>query len=651
MSSNVLNISLDLGSDTLKIAFAYKSEVGVEFGKFASAGKPEQLALPAVAYYDTESGKWLYADQVDRFGGENFTTVVKIKSLVSMLTMCNERAVWERNKNYYYCGHEFPKFYFPVRRKALDNFDKMVRDGRTFTVEAATPQSVCGAFFEYAHQLVEYRIRELSEATGIEFSDYRIALVHPARVGEEYLKELEKLIANAFGRSPCKVLNINKVLAQYALYRNDVSEGEQFLVFDMGEEDISVVRAEIRGGQAIIDGVEGHNLPADIGGIDVDESIVRYLEYVLEGRETVGTPPSGEEGHIAESSVYEKQYLLMKDVKKAKVIFSRASAAQIFEHGVPITFHRDVLIQRRLTAAESALSIGVTKKAGIAKKILDYIVEELNRPLNRDVQKIFVSGGLASTYALIDFIRSELRMMGCPAMLYTFTDKRADSAFDIQPHEGSVFAAAVGGAIVALLNIEIKTVLSLSYGTWSTYEDPYSNERRKTLSLFVDRGVPLRQEGNVFANTFNLEGKGIEGEEMYSTIVTRADIHNVFTRYGRASAWNFSADGRVIIGNQGDPIRAQAEADIDLRTVSGGRNSRIIFVYNGSEITLAPGVVLVAREGIRVDKNGHVEPFIENVSSNRIVGIVYPNGARVQVPLNFIQTILVGVGGWETANQ
>ena len=55
-----LNVCLDLGSDVLKTAFAYKSENDVVFGKFSKDNLFTQIAIPAVAFYDKNTNKWVY---------------------------------------------------------------------------------------------------------------------------------------------------------------------------------------------------------------------------------------------------------------------------------------------------------------------------------------------------------------------------------------------------------------------------------------------------------------------------------------------------------------------------------------------------------------------------------------------------------------
>lgn len=606
-----LHIGLDLGGDTLKIAFAYEDRGFIRYGKFSNKSRLTQIAFPALAYYDQANAKWFFGDQIGK-QSESFITIVKIKNLISLLSINSDRNVWERNKAYYYNGDQFPKFNFPARRKIFDNYQEMIESGRTFAVEGCTPQSVCEDFFDYAKSLVEERKKELESYTNLTFNEIKVAVVHPSSVGDEYVHELSMLIEKSFGSMPTKILSTNKALAMNAIHRNMVAPNEDFLVFDMGEEDIAVVRAGILKGNVIIDGVEGHSDPLPIGGIDVDEAIITYLEKSISERETLGSPSCGQEGHICESGVYGKQYLLMKDIKKAKVIFSKNVDGEYFPNGVPVTFCWDLCIQRRITKEDLRKSIGVTDKTGVAQQIVDYIIGELKLPINHDIRKIFISGGLTETYSLLEYIKQELSALPNHVEVCTFDDNRnIGNDFTILSYEDSVFAPSVGGAIVSLKNIDIKTVTSLSYATW-VYD---SNV--KVLDIFVDRGTPI-EAGDVFTTTINLRGWGVPSdEEMYSTYVTREKIKQ--NRYN--GKWSFSQGGQVIIGEPGSASRMKACSDIGLHVVTGGKRGQIYFKYRGRRVYVSRDYKIVAEEGIRVDKNGRATPIIRNVSPDSYVMI------------------------------
>ena len=76
-----LNICFDLGSDTLKVVYAYKdSAKNVHCGKLNSKAI-NQSAIPAAAFYDEDDKKWIFGNEIDDSSNESFITVVKIKFL------------------------------------------------------------------------------------------------------------------------------------------------------------------------------------------------------------------------------------------------------------------------------------------------------------------------------------------------------------------------------------------------------------------------------------------------------------------------------------------------------------------------------------------------------------------------------------------
>lgn len=642
-----LSIGIDLGSDTIKIAFAYKTGTSIAYGKFD--GKPvlTQVALPAIAYYDVLKKVWLFGDQVGKGATTNFVTVVKIKSLISLLSKVNNGAntnatnqqISKANAWYYSNEEHFPKFFFPTRRKMLENFSEMVEQKNTFVAKGYTPKKVSEMFFSYIEKIISERITELESVTGKKFDDYKIALVHPMSVGEEYVSGLTEIIQKVFGKTPHKILSSNKALAIFAEHRKVINGKDDFLVFDMAEEDISVARIGVKNGTIIIDGQDGHNEPLSIGGADVDEAIVRHLEKSIEERETIGTPPFGSTGHISENGIYGKQYLLMKDIKKAKVIFSKPSAVKKFKNGIPVTLSWDLYIQRFLTKEDVKESIGVQSDSGIAKSILDYILEELDRPLNNDVKKVFISGGLTETYSLLDYLTKKLKKHKKDVEVITFDDfNDNEDGFSIRSFEDSVFAPAVGGAISSLTNKEIKIVLSLSYATWAT--PPGDNI--KILQIFANRGEDIGG-GRDFTVSLALRGKGVTNdEELFSTFITTEDV--IYQRY---PCHYLKSD--LVVGNPGSEERRVAIKAIDLKTVSGGRKGFLCPTYKGNAVTIANGYRIDFREGIRVDKNGRAHPIVENTSAYGEVITIIDGGASRRVLARDIE-ILTNLTDFDTSN-
>ena len=367
-----LNIGIDLGSDSLKIAFAYSGSKfkfksgSFRYGKFESDSENIRVALPALAYYDDDKEAWIFGDDVEKKSASSFVKVIKLKSLLSLLIPGNDLDANISNKTLYEKGNHFPKFFFPTRRGMDENFQHAVNEGRTFTVPGCTPKMLLEQFFKgYVYGIVKKNVELLAQEHGIDVSmnDLRTTVVHPPKVGDAYVAELRRLVAIAFGREPYKALSTVKALALYAFRKEMIKEGEEALLFDMGEEDISVAKAFMNGSQVLIEGAEGHNEPLALGGVDVDDAIAQFIEKSISHRVTLGRMlPEGEEAE-PEKPIVGKQYLFMKNVKKAKIVLSRPDDEEsAFHDGVPIGLHCELYIQRLLTRPEFDACIGISER-------------------------------------------------------------------------------------------------------------------------------------------------------------------------------------------------------------------------------------------------------------------------------------------------
>ena len=378
-----LNIGIDLGSDSLKIAFAYTGgkihhkKSSFQYGKFESENDNIRVAMPALAYYDDDKSAWIFGDDVEKKSASSFVKVVKLKSLLSLLIPKSEDAITASNKELYEKGHHFPKFFFPTRRGMDEKFQEAIDEGRTFEVTNYTPKKVLEEFFKtFVLNVVKTNVKKLAELHEIDVSmnDIRTTVVFPPMVGDVYVNELCRLVQIAFGKEPYKALSSVKALALYAFRRHMIDEGEEALLFDMGEENISVAKAFMNGKQVLIEGAEGHNEPLAIGGVDVDDAIASYVETSISHRVTLGQiTPEGEEEKPPEKPIVGKQYLFMKNIKKAKVVLSRPDYEDsTFHEGVPIGLHCELYIQRFLSRTEFDNCLGISERIvaeALAKKV------------------------------------------------------------------------------------------------------------------------------------------------------------------------------------------------------------------------------------------------------------------------------------------
>lgn len=643
--STELSISLDLGSDTLKIAFAYKQSGMVRYGKLIKDGLVTHVAMPAIAYYDEHAKKWIYGDCVEAGEEKSFVNVVKIKNLLSLVEQVNPSfftfkniaeqkaaaaAVFEKNVAYYGKGHEFPKFFFPLRRKFSRDFASMVKNDLTFRAPDYTPRDVCRGFFEYIAAVVEVQVGKLSKERGLKFSSKKISLVYPAKAGKLYVSEYTSLVEKAFELKVHKSLNSTKALSMYAYHRGMLGEGESLLAFDMGEEDISVAKAVLLppegpfdDAKLVVEGADGHSAPCDIGGNDIDSAIAKYIEQCIYNRETVGTPSHGNEGHIYESGLESKQYLFMKDIKKAKMILSMPDYGDgVFASGAPVSLCRDLYIQRKITKDEFRRCAGIADDNGVARQIVDYIEEELSLAVNRDVTKVFLSGGLVETLDLVDYIKKSVKKNHVNISFYTFDDNVMDGDdFAVLTYEDSTYAPAIGGAIVSAMDYDVRTAIALSYATWMGLNlNDAANTRVLFLDIFVDRGTILPKGNSIFTTGGVVRGSAaspisqIKGEEIYSATVTRADIS---AQRNKAQLKDFylttKKDNYLLIGKSGSKERKRLAKIIGMKTVSGGENAKIVFMHGDRRVQILGDFDFV--EGVIIDPDGRANPYIASAAA------------------------------------
>jgi len=622
-------VCLDLGSDTLKVSFAYQGKTE-SYGKLMLPNLVNQVAFPAIAYYDDQTAEWKYAEDVEKASSlHRLSTVVKIKSLLSLIVHQKSNKIQKKNSEYYYSKNLFPTFSFPLRRRATLDFQYLVNQKMIFEAPGSTPRNTCLGFFRHIKEKIDEAISSLSEDTSSEFDTIsNIAIVYPPKYGPDYVKELSSLVEESFGVPPMKVLTSTQALGLLAFHKSLLSRDEKALIFDMGDETVSVTKAwlnELNDGESerglgiLIDAQEGHSAPLDVGGNDIDEAIANYLEGRINDRETVGSPSAGQPGHIYETSLCYEQYLLMKDIKKAKMLMSH-SGSGMFSAGVPISIRRETLIQRMLTFDEFRKCVGLDSSPdSVAFKILSYMLSEIKLHVNRDVTKIIFSGGMINTRGLEDYLKAGIRSEFPQMTIITFDDKVSDTdGHHIQSYESATYAASLGGAIVAMNNYSVDAVLSCSYGTWLLH-----NTNKKHLKIFANKGSLLLNDENRFSleALFYINKKelsSIPGDEMFSTIITTQEIAE--KKYSRELEYEYDY---LLIGDENSYERRNAERVIDLKVVSGGDGSEVWFYYKDQRVALSshqPREACFA-EGFVVDKNGRATPFFENVKSKNDVGV------------------------------
>ncbi|MDE6201598.1 MAG: hypothetical protein K2M47_06970 [Clostridiales bacterium] len=621
MAKQSVHIALDLGSDTIKIAYAY-NDGNDHTGKIV--GDPLTMtAVPSVAYYDVEESKWLFGDEVNSVGDKPFITVVKICDLLRLLQPAANATTQKSNRNYYFKKTRFPKFYFPQRDVLTDDLDAAVLKDRTFTAPQ-TPSEVCELFFEYVHGIVVGRLQLLLGKA----PEITPSIVYPAFSDGEYVNELKRLVTHAFGTQPKSVMSMAKALCAYAKYSGRMAKNDKSIIFNIGEERISLVKVTFSGTGVSVDGVDGHNEPAPIGGKDIDDAIARYIEGQMSGRETMGRPSSGQEGHIAESALNTKQYLFVKDIKSAKIVLGMPIYdSRAFRYGVPISASRDLLIQRNITREQFEKCVGITDNNGVARKIVNYITDELIRPINTDIKKIFITGGPVETYGLMKYIRRFIEPLG--VKVYTFEKDDSEyvgvknDGFNIMSHEDALYAPALGCAVASMCGMVIDMVLALTYGVRLFRVVGNGNNVIPFFRVLVNKGTRLPQNGATYYTPKDGDKGGITTGDnseqsaamhIMSTFYSAQDIEHSrkapLITYSRSGGENL-----LVVDTDNKTMLNKLQREIGLRVLNGSidnmnNGSRAKYYYNGRRVRIIKEVYL--KLGVEIDGDGYAKAYARN---------------------------------------
>ncbi|MCQ2742695.1 MAG: hypothetical protein MJ239_05290 [Bacilli bacterium] len=470
-------ICFDLGSDTLKVSYAHKASSSDEavFGKIENFDTPIN-AFPAIAVFNKEStgeGQWLFGDEA--YCQSEFSYIVKIKE---MLELVNEG---KESKNYqYYSGKtKFPLFIFPAPRKRLSDYEKVVsNEFRSFDGKI-TPRQLVLDFFAFIKRNIEKFLGEYLPSCGL--VHYNVVL--PNIVNANYRDELDSILSAVFGKcyEPNKKANSAKSVAKYLEYDGQVASGDRFLLFEMGENAVSVVKGKILGNGMCIEGVEGHEEPIELGGYDVDKCVNDNISKAVSDRETLGQ--DGGDSSTPESMTSGKLFSFMKDIKLSKSILSSKRFSDSY---VPISMDNDLVVCQSISKKQLRNWIGITDdldivSGSLAEKLIEgYIGKELSKAMNSDVTKIILIGGLASTLNFVEAVNKYIGQKFPTVQIanpYFVSSTRNDSR--ILPEEAVLYASSVSGALFNCLAWKIDTVFSLSYGTnlqFSLREGQYDSE-------------------------------------------------------------------------------------------------------------------------------------------------------------------------------
>jgi hypothetical protein len=368
-----------------------------------------------------------------------------------------------------------------------------------------------------------------------------------------------------------------------------------------------------------------------------------FLSGRIYDRESIGSPSSGEKGHIYESGLFANQYLMMKDIKKSKTAMPLAGTG-MFKDGVPITIHREVLVQRLITEADFGGCVGTSADDGVAKKLMDYIFAELKRAVNRDITKIIFAGGMIETHGLLEYIKKQLYKDYSNIRVYKFEEDMAGldmkisapkpkaptpppppkkeekksgkrsrrgkknaaleeetpeitepapveefAAFENIPAEPAervnpyVIQFYEASAYASSLGGAIVAMRNYSVDNVLSYSYGtwlyHPGSDKKHLKLFAERGSLLKEKETRFSMAASIMVDRKPQERIDGDELFSTIINTKEILAHRYSNTLTYEDDFLIIGDDGDDDRKRAEDVIDLRIVGGGVGTEVNFYF------------------------------------------------------------------------
>lgn len=719
-----ISICIDLGSDALKIVCADRNESGRE--RVSKVVDKEyaysDVAIPAIAYYDKNDSQWRYGYSIGRKNEKSYSTVVKIKDLLSILRFDSvsgevsrnkEPEVKRKNKDAYENGHIFPLFEFPITMDRPSNYSKFCESDKyknlRFESENSTPKEVCENFFGYVSEILVAFLKKqfrLRKEDLLNHDRVKYTLICPPKSNKDFVCGYENAFRVGFGLNKNKevsVLSSAKVLGAMALTDSRTKNDKNALLFDIGEEQISVVKFKAERGNGSLsvslDGMSGHNLPQKLGGNDIDKAIVEKIEDRIMARNSIGSGHKNSGDGITDYGLKYNDYLFMRSVKAAKALLGER------EDKVPVNVLRDVEIITNLSREEFKDAIGIknngVQKNSVAGKILDYIRTELteHKGVNRDADTIYLSGGAVGTYGLIDAIRDEVKKIDGTKTVKTFrTSFSSDSieGFEIAGDEVYSYAPAISGALSTLRGVTYKMVLTRSYGMRlydkETNYTPYfriivNKGTELCFSQLIERKEKYREEhpwlevGGVteylvkdaVTDEYYIEirNKNQRPCEMiseksaamtiYSTFITEGDIQTNGKRYGSTQFGDITYKKRQsedtwmlvtpTVGTGDDPIQPTVLKKLSekLNFVAESKASGVILCYyRKRQLSMMKPVGnlshLMMRIYFKINAEGVVEPIAENEKEKSCgtCHIVYKESGIEQEKIVSMKEIEVG---------
>ena len=463
MSKKIISVSIDIGSDTTKAAYSYANDKGeYVHGLLFKKGK----GIPSMAYYDTEKCTWVFGKkEILSHAQASFRYLVKVKDLLDLFFTRDVKGKDFYNKKY------FKNFYYPP--KESESYADAVENKRCFEANT-TAREVCALFVKYCVEKVEEEIKELFGNV-----DIRYVVVYPANAPKEYIAELVEFVSKAAKMDKdVWIISAPRAVGLSAKEFGVVTKPTTALLFNIGEEDISVVKIRFDKSNICVFSADGHSSPAKVGGKDFDLALASHL---FERSDKIDSFGGNGEGGEAEKGVFFDQFRMQEGIKAGKKNFSDGEAYARLG-GFVFSIYREMITSIKLVQEDFTECC-----QPIFKKVWEYVDNELKTGDNDDVDELIFSGGAADTFGLDKYIAAKLSDNFPEIKFLDFSPENESQGYDDILCEAKD-TVPIGAALYGAGKYEFKLLTTFAYGTYKG-----GNE----FDQFVAKGTEIDLEGRL----------------------------------------------------------------------------------------------------------------------------------------------------------
>ena len=482
--NNTVSVSIDVGADTAKAAYAYVDTNGKYVYKLLFE---DGEGIPSLAYYNEREGEWIFGrKEINNAAESSFRFLVKIKDLLNLFHTRASNGLYGRKKL-------FKNFYYPPKEN--ETYEEAVENGRCFEAKH-TPRQVCALFFRYCVNRIQKEIADIFGNVTIKY-----VVVYPAHAEKAYIDELVSFISHAAkDEKNVMILSAPKSVGVSALEYGVINKEKNVLLFNVGEDEISVVKIRFDQNNICVYSAEGHNAPTAIGGKNVDVALAGRL---FEKSDVISS--FGASGEGGERGGFHDQFLMQQGVKAGKRIFSDGRSYRRLGNNVTFSIYREMITTVKMTQEEFLLCC-----KEVFKTIWSYVESELMRPDNDDVEAIIFSGGAADTFGLGKYISAKLQQSVFSEVKFLdFSPENEEQGYD-DVLCASKDTVPIGAALFGAGKYTFNIITTCSYGTWTNSR--INGEVTYLYNEFIAKGMSIEISGDANFAAELLSSKAYAGD-------------------------------------------------------------------------------------------------------------------------------------------